>query len=56
MAELPLVLYLSEPERAVAVLTTMNGWLARHGRTIALTAALIVGTYFVISGIVRLVT
>lgn len=55
MAELPLVLYLSEPERAVAVLNTVNAWLARHGRTLALTAALVVGTYFVISGIVRLI-
>jgi hypothetical protein len=55
MAEVPLVLYLSDPERAVATLKTLNAWLARHGRTLALTAALVVGTYFVISGIVGLV-
>jgi hypothetical protein len=55
MAELPLVLYLAQPDRAVAALNTMNAWLARHGRTVALTAAVVVGTYFVINGIVRLI-
>lgn len=55
MAEVPVVLYLTEPERAVAALTAINAWLALHGRTVALTAAAVVGTYFVITGIVRLI-
>ena len=54
MVELPIVLYLVAPERAAALLKAANGWLARNGRVIALSAAGIVGCYFVISGIVRL--
>jgi len=54
MAELPIVLYLFAPERTAAMLKTANDWLARNGRVIALTAAGIVGTYFVISGIINL--
>jgi hypothetical protein len=54
MAEVPLVHYLIDPERAAAALKTANEWLARNGRVIGLYAAGIVGTYFVISGIVQL--
>lgn len=54
MAELPILYYLIAPERAAAALRTANAWLARNGRTIGLSAAAIVGTYFVISGIVGL--
>lgn len=54
MAELPILYYLIAPERAAAALKVANEWLARHGRTIGLSAAGIVGTYFVISGIVGL--
>lgn len=53
-AEVPLVYYIINPERAAAALRTVNEWLARHGRAIGLTAAWIVGTYFVIHGIVGL--
>jgi hypothetical protein len=55
MAELPILYYLIAPERAAAALRTANAWLARNGRKIGLSAAAIVGTYFVISGIVALV-
>ncbi|NUP45890.1 MAG: hypothetical protein HOW97_01035 [Catenulispora sp.] len=54
MAELPILYYLIAPERAAAALRRANEWLARNGRTIGLGAAGIVGTYFVISGIVGL--
>ena len=54
MVELPIVSYLIAPERTAALLKTANGWLARNGRVLALSAAGIVGTYFVISGIVHL--
>lgn len=54
MAELPVVFYLFAPGRTTAILKGVNGWLARHGRVIALTVAGIVGTYFVISGVVHL--
>jgi hypothetical protein len=55
MAELPIVYYLIAPERAAAALHKAIAWLARNGRAIGLGAALIVGVYFVISGIVGLV-
>jgi hypothetical protein len=55
MAELPIVYYLISPERAAAALKRANEWLARHGRVIGLSAAGIVGAYFVISGIAQLV-
>lgn len=55
MAELPIAFYLLMPERTVAILRSVNGWLARHGRTFALTAAVVVGVYFVVNGIVRLI-
>jgi hypothetical protein len=55
MAELPIIYYWIAPERAAAALKKANAWLARNGRTIGLSAAGIVGTYFVISGIVGLV-
>jgi len=54
MAELPIVYYAIAPERAAAALKKVNEWLARNGRTIGLSAAGVVGTYFVISGIVGL--
>ena len=43
------------PERAASALRKANEWLARHGRVIGLSAAAIVGTYFVVTGIVHLV-
>lgn len=54
MAELPIVYYRIAPERATAALRAVNDWLARNGRVIGLSAAGVVGTYFVISGIVGL--
>jgi hypothetical protein len=54
MAEVPIVYYLIAPERAAAALRKANEWLARNGRVIGLYAAGIVGTYFVINGIVGL--
>ncbi|GAA1971217.1 GAP family protein [Catenulispora subtropica] len=55
MAELPILYYVFAPERAAAALKSANEWLARNGRVIGLSAAGVVGTYFVVSGIVELV-
>jgi hypothetical protein len=53
-AELPLALYLFAPQRTAAILKASNAWFARNGRVLALSAAGIVGCYFVVSGIVDL--
>lgn len=55
MAEVPIIVYLFAPERTEAALKQANRWLARNGRIIGLSAAGIVGTYFVVSGIAHLV-
>jgi hypothetical protein len=55
MAEIPIALYAIAPDRTAAALKATNEWLARHGRVIVLAAAVVVGCYFVISGIVHLV-
>ena len=54
MAEVPIVLYIVAPDRCDAVLATANAWLARRGQVIVLTAAGIVGWYFVASGVADL--
>lgn len=54
LAEIPVMLFLVAPERTAAALRTANGWLAVHGRVIAVVAATVVGTYFVVTGLVRL--
>ena len=54
MAELPIAVYLFAPERAASALKSTNDWLARNGRVLSLSAAGIVGTYFVVHGIVQL--
>lgn len=54
MAEAPIALFLLAPERTDAALKTANEWLAAHGRTIAVIAAVTVGAYFTISGLAHL--
>ncbi|MBR7832880.1 GAP family protein [Actinospica durhamensis] len=54
LAEIPVLLFLFAPERTAAALHAANGWLAVHGRAIAVGAATVVGLYFVIAGLVRL--
>ncbi|ACU72738.1 hypothetical protein Caci_3840 [Catenulispora acidiphila DSM 44928] len=54
LAEVPIICYLYAPQRTATTLRTVNGWLARHGRAIAVAAAVVGGAYFVISGLIRL--
>jgi hypothetical protein len=55
LAEIPIAMFLIAPERCTTILETSNAWLGRHGRVIAVTAASVVGCYFVVKGVVRLV-
>jgi hypothetical protein len=54
MAEVPIILFALEPDRARAVLKNANTWLARHGRVLVIVGASGVGCYFTISGLVHL--
>ena len=55
LAEIPVLLFMFAPERTAAALKVTNHWLSVHGRTIGVIASLVVGTYFVVTGVVRLV-
>jgi hypothetical protein len=52
--EIPLVAYAIWPEATLRVVTAVNGWLARHGRTIIVLAAGAFGVYLVISSLVHI--
>jgi len=54
MIELPMVLLLAFPARAVATLEGVNRWFARNGRTLGILAAFAVGVYLIVKGIVQL--
>jgi hypothetical protein len=53
--EIPVVAHAVAPEPTIRVVTAVNGWLSRYGRTIVVLAAGAFGVYLVISGIVHLV-
>jgi Sap-like sulfolipid-1-addressing protein len=55
LAEVPIVMFLIAPQRCTAILDASNAWLGRHGQVIVVTAASVVGCYFVVKGVVRLV-
>lgn len=52
--ELPMLMMIAFPDRAVRVLERINAWFGRHGRTVAWAAAGGVGVYLVIVGLVEL--
>ena len=54
MVELPMLMLLAVPDRAAATLERINLWFARHGRTLAIFAAIGVGVYLIVKGIVAL--
>lgn len=54
MIELPMVLLLAYPARAVATLESINRWFARNGRSLGILAALAVGVYLIGKGIIQL--
>jgi hypothetical protein len=54
IVEVPLAGYLINPEGTKARVQRFQAWLAEHGRTVATVAALAIGTYLIIEGIVHL--
>jgi hypothetical protein len=53
-AWLPVLAYLIAPARTLHLLHSLEGTLAKHGRTIVLAALAIVGVYLTIQGITGL--
>lgn len=53
-AEVPLVAYLVTPERTTKLVADLREWLGRNGRTLAVAALTIAGTYLLISGALKL--
>jgi hypothetical protein len=54
MVELPMLMLLAFPARAATTLETVNLWFARHGRALAIAAALGVGVYLIAKAIAQL--
>jgi hypothetical protein len=54
--ELPMLALLAFPKRGPAVLEAINGWIARHWRTLAMMIALVLGAYLVAVGLVELLS
>ena len=54
MIELPMVLLLAFPTRAVAALESINRWFARNGRSLGIVAAAAVGVYLIVKGVTQL--
>ncbi|HWY19395.1 MAG TPA: GAP family protein [Solirubrobacteraceae bacterium] len=55
MVELPMLMLLVVPARAASTLEGINLWFARHGRTLAIVAAVAVGIYLIVKGLVDLI-
>ncbi len=54
MVELPMLMLLAVPDRAASALERINLWFARHGRSLAIAAAVGVGVYLIVKGIADL--
>lgn len=54
MVELPMLMLLVVPDRAADTLERINLWFARHGRTLAILAAIAAGVYLIVKGLVQL--
>jgi hypothetical protein len=54
LIELPMLMLLAVPDRATDTLERINLWFARRGRTLAIVAAVAVGVYLIVKGIVQL--
>ena len=48
---IPLILVLVAPQKADESLNSMNAWLGRHSRTIVTAVAVLLGAYFLYSGL-----
>lgn len=55
MVELPMLMLLVVPDRAASTLESVNLWFARNGRSLAIVAALAVGVYLIVKGLVQLI-
>ncbi|HWY89748.1 MAG TPA: GAP family protein [Solirubrobacteraceae bacterium] len=55
MVELPMLMLLVVPARATGTLERINLWFSRHGRTLAIVAAVAVGVYLIVKGLVDLI-
>jgi hypothetical protein len=55
LVEVPIVGYLISPERTAERAVAVTGWLAAHGRRIAVAVIGVVGVYLIVHGIVGLV-
>jgi hypothetical protein len=55
LIELPMLMLLAVPDRAASALESLNLWFARHGRSLAILAAVAVGVYLIVKGLVRLI-
>jgi hypothetical protein len=53
--EIPVVAHAIWPEATIRVVTAVNAWIGRHGRTIVVLAAGAFGVYFVIHAMVQLI-
>jgi hypothetical protein len=55
LIELPMLMLLSFPERAVTALEAINLWFARHGRLLAVIVSAAAGVYLLVKGLVDLI-
>jgi hypothetical protein len=53
LAEVPLIGYLVAPEATQARVASFQAWMSRNGRTIGMWAALLIGLYLLIKGIIN---
>lgn len=54
MIELPMLMLLVVPARAAGMLERINLWFTRNGRTLAILAAVAVGVYLIVTGLIQL--
>ncbi len=52
--EIPVVAHAIWPEQTLRVVTAVNGWLSRHGRTIVMIAAGAAGIYLVVTSVMHI--
>lgn len=55
LIEVPMVMLLAVPDRAVELLERINRWFARNGRVVAVAAAAAAGAYLAIDGLANLI-
>ena len=55
LIELPMLMLLTFPERAVTALEAVNAWFSRHGRLLAVIVSAAAGVYLLVKGLVDLI-